>query len=56
MPEWKIMFPSPELEQKAIEQGKRDAQTSLDMGPGAMYQKLINYQKEQNAKMMGFNK
>ena len=41
MPEYKILTPNPELNKAAIEQGKSDAQKSLDMGYGESFKTYL---------------
>ena len=44
MPSWEILFPNPKLETEAVEQGKVDAEYSLSLGPGTLFERLVEHQ------------
>jgi len=39
--EWNLLKPHQAQNQKLIEQGKRDAQAAIDMGPGKSFENLL---------------
>ena len=43
MPQWKMFFPNPSLQEAAIERGKADAELSVLLGPGAQFDNLVKH-------------
>ena len=51
IPDFELLFPSPALEQAAIEMGKSDAKISIAMGPGKQFKEFVNVRREMLSKM-----
>ena len=42
MPDYELLYPTPGIEQAAIDQGKQDAEDSVKAGPGTKFRELFD--------------